>query len=178
MSNEVKYPILPFISYGTIEEGGFYFTLPFRGVSLNQHKQFHHGRVKSLRGQYKSIIDLVVVASMKNIYIRQFDENGLILTKPVFDSPIDLVWILTFMAKNTRDVSNYTQKILLDSIVEIGMIEDDNSNFVNSDKTMFGSTKVDSITCLMLGNLHSHKFVKAVPHTKLDKIYKFLEVNT
>lgn len=171
-----EYPILPHISYGIIGDGGFYITLPFKGISLNQYKKLHHGKIKSLRGQYKSIIDLIMVASLKKNYIKEFNENGVKLGGSLFDNKIEIVWVLTFLDTNTRDVSNYTQKIMLDTVVSVGLLEDDNSKFVISDKTMFGSKKVDSVTCLMIGKLHKQKFLNAVPEVKISDIFDYLGV--
>jgi len=176
MDLNADFPILPHIAYGTIENMGFYITLPFRGISLNQYKKLHHGRVKSLRSQYKSIIDLIMVASLKKNYIKDFNENGLILNGPLFDGSIDITWVLTFLLSNTRDVSNYTQKTVLDSIVSVGIIEDDNEKFVFSDKTIFGHKKVDSITCIMTGKLYKQKFLVSVPDVKLNNILDYLGV--
>lgn len=156
---EVKLPVM---SCGLIKEGGVYFMLPLLGVSLNTFKKMHHGQVKHKIGVYKSILDIMFLYMIKNNYIKEFNKDGIIVQGKFFSSKIDVEWILTFDSTNMRDVSNYTQKTLLDAVVRSGIIEDDNSKFVKSDKTSFGNKKINSITCLLLGEIIKERFYKHI----------------
>lgn len=152
MQKRTDYPPLPFIEYGEVlDKNGFYITLPFKGISLNDYKKMHFTKIARLKGQYKSVIDVVCANSVDQKYFKfeNFDGNGLRLSKSVFNTQVDVEWILTFLKTNQRDPANYTQKILLDAIVSAGLLTDDKEKFVKSDKVMFGDKMVDSITCII-----------------------------
>lgn len=153
-----KYPILPFISYGTIDEtNGVYFTMPFKPISLNDYKTLHHHRIKKEIESYKAIIDIILVAVTKKNYIKQeVMEDGLSIKESLFFGKIDIKWILTFKNNIARDPSNYTQKMMLDAITRSGVLVDDSEKYVMSDHTMFGCKQFESITCVMLGPIKAH----------------------
>ena len=147
-----NYPVLPHISYGRIlDRNGFYFSIPFKGVSLNEYKTMHFGKISRIKGQYKSILDVVCADCIDNSYFifDNFDGDGLRVSQNLFGTQIDIEWVLNFEKTNNRDTANYTQKILLDAIVKTGIIPDDREKFVKSDKTFFGANQFDMVTCIM-----------------------------
>lgn len=165
-----EYPVLPHIAYGLLKEGGFYLSLPFRGISLNEYKKFHHGQVSKLRGNYKSVIDVILISCIKKTYIGEVDENGLRLIRPIFNSIVDVEWLLTWRNYNHHDPSNYTQKIFLDAIVDAGLIEDDSELYVDRDITHFGKVFYDSITCMLLGDVYKVMFKNIIHEISYDKL--------
>jgi len=175
MKRKDNYPTLPHIIFGLLEEGGFFVTLPFKGISLNQYRRMHHGQIKKEKSLYKSILDVILISSIKKNFIGEFNEEGVKLNSSLFKNEIEIEWILNFKEKNTRDVSNYTQKIVLDAIVKTNIIEDDNSKYVLSDKTVFGTKQIDSITCILMGEIENHKFLKYLPKIKYEYLKKSLE---
>ncbi len=162
MNNE--YPILPHISYGIVDEGeGFYISLPFKGISINQFRRMHHGNIKQLKGQYKSIIDVIIIASFKKNYVSNFNDWGLSLSRELFSDKIEIEWYITFIdVKKKHDVGNYNQKILLDSIVLTNIIKDDDEDHIFKESVRFGLKGYDSITCLMKGKIHKPMLLKSV----------------
>ena len=170
----IDYPVLPFIAYGRVDrDKGFFITLPFKPISLNEYKKMHFGRVRQLRGQYKSVLDIIGIASFIKTYFDKFDEDGLHLKKPLFDGKIDIEWFITFLNKEeVHDPSNYTQKIMLDAITDIGMIIDDSELFINKDSVQFGLKGYDSITCFMKGKINKQMLLKSVKNTTYETMLK------
>lgn len=164
------YPMLPHIAYGLIEEGGFFISLPFRGISLNEYKKLHFGAVSKLRGNYKSIIDVILIACIKKTYIKPVDDNGLKLSRSLFDSMVDVEWLLTWANHNHHDTSNYTQKIFLDAVVDAGIIVDDNEQYVDRDITHFGNVYYDSITCILIGQAYKAMFNSTITSISYDHL--------
>lgn len=158
MTKKIKYPVLPHIAYGLVDDIGFYVSVPFRGISLNEYKKMHHGKISALRGQYKSIVDLIIIACIKRNYIKWIDDNGIVLLRSLFSSKVTVDWVLTWANHNSHDPSNYTQKILLDAIVDTGILEDDSCDYVKNDNVMFGDCWYDSITCIIKGTLNKQMF--------------------
>lgn len=173
MGNDRKkeeYPVLPHIAYGLLKEGGFYLSLPFRGVSLNEYKRMHFGQIFKLRGNYKSIIDIIIMACIKKTYIKKLDEMGLKLSRSLFNGNVDVEWILTWNNYNYHDPGNYTQKIFLDAVVDAGLIVDDSELYVDKDITHFGTVLYDSITCIMIGNVYRTMFNNTIHEISYDRL--------
>ena len=170
-----KYPVLPHIAYGLLEDGGFYISLPFKGISLNEYRKFHSGKIKNLRGQYKSILDLIVVTCFKKTYIKIFGEDGIKISTPLFKDKVTVDWILTWQNSNKHDPSNYTQKILLDAIVDVGIIQDDNEDFVINDNVVFGEIWYDSITCVLKGSIKEQMIKKSTKKISSNKLLEAVE---
>lgn len=167
---------IPAIGFALLLEGGFFISLPFKPISLNEFKKMHHGRIKKDRDFYKSILDVVLVTCIKKNYMKDFDENGLHLSRSIFNERIYVQWILNFDINLKRDTGNYVQKTLMDAIVDTGIIEDDNSQFIRADSVMFGDGKQNSITCTMIGEVHRPMFKNSISIIKYDNLLKGLEV--
>lgn len=172
MKKKDNYEPVPDICCGLLLEGGIFFTLPFLGISLNEYKKMHFGRVAKLKNFYKSMIDVVITMMVNKDKIGGINENGLFLKKGMFTGQVDVEWLLTFKVKNQRDTANYTQKIFLDAIVWSGIIEDDREKFVCSDKVFFGTTKENTVTCI----IRSKKEDQDVTFYNMCKIVSYPEL--
>ena len=171
---KIKYPILPYIAYGKIDRNkGFFYTVPFRGISINTYRKMHHGAIKKYREQYKAIFDVINIASFKRNYFDKFNEDGLHLKKPLFLDIIEIEWYLTFLnEQEIHDIGNYTQKIMLDSIVDTGMIKDDSEKYIVKESIKFGIKGFDSITCYMKGIINQQMLLKSVKNTTYKALLK------
>lgn len=172
------YPVLPHIAYGKIDQNkGFFYTIPFRGISINTYRKLHHGAIKKHREQYKAIFDVVNIASFKKNYFNQFDENGAHLSKPLFTEPIEVEWYLNFLnTQDVHDVGNYTQKIVLDAIVDTGILKDDSEEYVVKESVRFGVKGFDSITCFMKGKIQNQMLLKVIKNTTYKALLKSVGV--
>jgi hypothetical protein len=159
---------------GLIEEGGIYFTLPVPGISINKYKRMYPRDIAKYKADYIALVSATIVNYLKREDIESISGDGLRLKKPLLRGRVRLEWVLTFRTKTIRDIPNYNQKILLDAIVDIGIIEDDNEKFLITEKTMFGHRKFDSITCIFLGEVRRRDFMTQISIIKhedfLDKI--------
>lgn len=132
---------------------GIYIILPCKPISLNEYAKMHWAVIKKIKGEYKSMLDLIILQYINTVCL--FGEFGL-KTNGIFCGRINIEWILSFKSVNTRDPANYTQKILLDAIVMTGIITDDSQKYVISDKTFISNeTKEESIICIMLGDINT-----------------------
>ncbi len=160
--------------FGTIDNngiGGIYFILPCDPVSLNDYRKMHFGEISKLKGEYKSMLDVLFYPLIKD-NIKSFDDTGLHV-KPIFDGRVEIEWIVNHKLSRQRDPSNYTQKILLDAIVMLGIIKDDSSQFVISDRTMIGNSGDNSIICIIWGNLlYEYMLINNEPIDRDTLFYK------
>lgn len=173
---KTNYPELPFISIGILPKNkGIYITLPFPPISINEYKKMHFGLIKKTKQRYKAILDVMAITYYRKDAIECFDMDGIYI-KSLFETPIHIEWILNHKLNRKRDTGNYTQKILLDAMVWIGLIKDDNEEYVLSDKVYFGHNGKDSITCLLLGDVFVARIKGDIPKVKLSDIYENLGV--
>lgn len=181
MKKRDDYPVLPHISYGMItDRNGFYVSIPFKGISLNDYRQMHFGKISRIKGQYKSMLDVMCAECIDHKYIKfdNFDGDGLRISKNLFNTQVDIEWVLNFSTVNNRDTANYTQKVLLDAIVKTAILPDDREKFVRSDKTFFGAGKYDMITCIIQSNDMDKTMIKGGRHVTYADIMERLEVST
>ena len=121
-----NYSELPEVKYGFLsQQNGIFIDLPVKAISVNDWKKMHWRTVANLRARYKAIIDVVVLDLVDNGILRMADV-GLVVPNQIFVNTLKVCWILSFNQKRSRDCGNYVQKILMDAIVDTGIIKDNN----------------------------------------------------
>jgi len=179
MKRKTNYPALPFIDYGLIsDKNGVYFSIPMKGTSLNEYKKMHFSTIAQLKGRYKSILDVILVDMIKHNYFDfvDFGIEGIKMKRSLFNTQVTIEWILNFITPNTRDVANFTQKVLLDAMVATGLLPDDNSKYVKSDKVFFGDKSVDMITCVIQSDGIVKEMLSDVKERTYESILQGLDV--
>lgn len=130
---------------------GVWFMLPIKPMSINEYTKLHFSEIAKYRRRYKSILDVCLCSlfSHSNFHIV---DNGIRFDKPMFDK-VELSWVLSFNLPRLRDISNYVQKVMLDALVDTGIVKDDNHLVVVKDTTQININKepLDSILLYMLG---------------------------
>jgi len=154
------------IKTGVMRRGGeivgVWFALPIKPVSINEYVKLHYSEIAKYRRRYKSILD-VCVCSLFNHNNFRITDTGVVFDKPVFDK-VELSWVLSFSLKRLRDISNYVQKVLLDALVDTGIVEDDNHLIVVKDTTQININKepLDSIMLYMIGDFDHRRLQQAI----------------
>lgn len=170
-----NYPVLPHIAYGLCEDvKGFYIMLPIKPISLNQYRGMHHGAIKKEKEHVKAIVDVILISCINGNFIKDFNADGLFLTKPLVDN-CTVTWYLSFLNQNEkRDTDNYVQKIFMDAVVWSGIIKDDNEDYISRTSIEFAKKKVDSACLFMQGDVNEHMFLKSMNRIKYRQLINYL----
>lgn len=147
---------------------GLYFKLPCKPISINEYKKMHWAVVKKIKGEYKSMIDMLIVDAINCKY--KIGPDGIFIDDRLFPNKVDVEWVLSFGKVNQRDPSNYTQKILLDAVVMSGLLVDDSSKYVNSDKTILSPNKEECIWCILKGKINKEMVMSDIKITKYQDV--------
>ena len=105
------------------------FTLPLYGVTkkgaiaVNWYRNAHHHESNSAKKKFKALIQ---------DQLNQFDE---------IETPIKIKYTYYAQRNNSPDLDNFVgtvKKFFQDALVESGLIEDDNVNFIVSNSECYG----------------------------------------
>ncbi len=159
------------IKTGVVRKGndifGVWFMLPVKPMSINEYTKLHFSEIAKYRRRYKSIFDVCMCSLFNHNNFRIVD-TGVVFDKPVFDK-VELSWVLSFNLPRLRDISNYVQKVMLDALVDTGIVKDDNHLVVIKDTTQINVNKesLDSILLYMFGDFDQTRL--QAPITKQSK---------
>lgn len=140
-------------------------------VSLNVYRHLLPPQVKRARRDYGTLIGSVVIASFNKEYYG-LDEFGsgvaIDCVMPLFPGTYDLQWVLGFQTALLRDIPNYSQKIMLDAIVDVGLVKDDNHNYLKSEKVRFSQVYGSSFIACALGGEYDTRMLECTPRGLVD----------
>jgi hypothetical protein len=153
----------------TFFDNGFYFSFPLKGISLNKYRKMHFGEIKKLRKSYVNFLELILDKCIKKEFLKFNDKESRIeLKSPLFFSKINVDWVLSFRKKIVHDPSNYSQKILMDAINDVGIVKDDSDDYISKDSTQICNVGVDQIECYLYSDFSAQLKLKMFKKSFLD----------
>lgn len=121
-------------------------------LSLNEYKKMHFSRISKTKQSYRSVLDVILMSLNLSKSSYAMDEHGIRLVVPLFISA-RVAWGIGFKVERSRDLGNYTQKILQDALVSANFFKDDNYKVIHEDKVFFMEEKKDQIKVFIEGEV-------------------------
>ncbi len=126
-------------------------------LSLNEYKKMHFSRIAKTKQSYRSVLDVILVSLGSKLGFGKpmysLDEHGMKLIMPMFVTA-KIAWGIGFKVERSRDLGNYTQKILQDAMVDANFFEDDNYKVIHEDRVFFMDEKKDQIKVFVEGEVN------------------------
>lgn len=154
---------LPFVKFGNVEGKGLLISLPFRPLSMNTYARMHWSKKKDLKENYRSIMSGSLFEKVITSYLLIEIKDGygkIDFRDPLFVGLAAPTWYLSFLNNRPRDYENYSQKLMMDAIVSLNIIQDDNSKYLSAPEIKFLDKIEDRITLFLRGEMRDAAFNK------------------